>query len=159
MSKVDLKYLKDGSVGAAAQENIEAGLVLENCPILKLSWTSKYHGDPSVANYAFRIPCDTDECKKHGNPLFIPLGWGLLYKHSDNPNCNIHLSRDGSTMVIQANKAIKTNSLLTINKNSLAPITNTTPPKIQSEFSEEDLNDDEEFMKKMAMLLEKQNQS
>ena len=160
MSKVNLTYLKDGSVAAIAQENIEAGLVVENCPILKLSWPSNYQHDPSIRNFAFTEPCSTEDCVKHGSMMFIPLGWGMLYRQDDNPNCNIFLSDDRSTMVVQANQNIKPNSLLTINRNSITPGTNNTTEKVNGQqFVSEDLDDDEVFMAKMAKLLESQNQS
>lgn len=160
MSKVNLTYLQDGSVGAIAQESIEAGLVVENCPILKLDWPSKYHNDPSVVNFSFSIPCSTPECQKHGTTLFFPLGWGLLYKQSNDPNCNVYLSEDLSTMIVQANRDVAAGSLLTINKNSITPVSNNSNVSQQNsqDFSEKDLEDDEFFMRKMSGLLSSQDQ-
>lgn len=156
MSKVTLTYLQDGSIAAVAQENIEAGLVVENCPVLKLTWPVKYHSDPSIVNYAF-----IDKTHKDGGLFFFPLGWGMLYRQNTSPNCSISLSEDKTTLIIQANQDITAGNLLTIDKNSITPDSNNSAQRNKSGagFSEEDLGDDEEFMKKMAELLEKQNKS
>lgn len=158
--KVNLTYLQNGSIAAIAQESIEAGLVVENCPVLRLSWRSKYHNDPTIVNYFFKDPCNDIECVNHGNSLFVPLGWGLFYSQSDNPNCNVYLSEDFKTLVIQANKLIKSGELITINRNNIISLVNNvqSSQSVQS-FSSEDLEDDESFMKKMAVLLEQQNNS
>lgn len=159
MAKVNVTYLQDGSVATVAEESIEAGLVLEQCPVLKLIWRSNYHNDPAVKAFAFKIPCNSSDCKDHGDRLFFPLGWGMLYRQSSQPNCNIYLSDDESTMTVQANQDIKPGTLLTINKSSIkAPLVESLEAKTQG-FTEEDLGDDEDFMKKMANLIESQNNS
>jgi len=159
MAKVNVTYLQDGSVAAVSEEPIEAGIVLEQCPVLKLVWRSNYHNDPAIKTFAFKVPCVSSDCRDHGNVLFFPLGWGMLYRQSSQPNCNIYLSDDQSTMSVQANQDIKPGTLLTINKESIpAPLVESLNLKEQG-FTEADLGDDEDFMKKMATLLEKQNNS
>lgn len=160
MAKVNVTYLQDGSVATVAEEPIEAGIVLEQCPVLKLVWRSNYHNDPAIKAFAFKVPCNSSDCNDHGNALFFPLGWGMLYRQNSQPNCNIYLSDDQSTMTVQANQNIKPGTLLTINKESIpAPVTVQSLNPDTKEFAETDLGDDEEFMKKMATLIESQNNS
>ena len=83
----------------------------------------------------------------------------MLYRQNSQPNCNIYLSDDLSTMTVQANQNIKPGTLLTINKASIKSTLVESLAAKEQEFTEEDLGDDEEFMKKMASLIESQNNS
>ena len=73
--------------GMFAIDTIEEGEFIEESKLLKLEYRSKYTTDNVIKDYVWsnRI-CDCIECKEHGAFLYIPLGFGSQYNHSDTPN-------------------------------------------------------------------------
>lgn len=74
-------------LGIFAIEDIEEDELVERCPMIQMSWKSKYLGDPQIFNYLYsNSNCSCDDCKRHGNSMFMVLGYGMLYNHKDEPN-------------------------------------------------------------------------
>ncbi len=67
--------------GVFAGQKIQSGTVIEICPVLVISrkeW--KYLKNTRLANYVFHW--------KSGSSG-LALGYGSLYNHSENPNCEV----------------------------------------------------------------------
>jgi SET domain-containing protein len=74
-------------LGVFATENIEAGEIVERCPMIQMTWRSKYHGDSQISKYLYSDKsCDCMQCKIHGHHMFMVLGYGMIYNHQDEPN-------------------------------------------------------------------------
>ena len=73
--------------GVFARENINKGEVVERCPLIEMSYRSKYQLDPQIFAYMYaQPPCSCPECDKHGFVLHMALGYGMMYNHQDQPN-------------------------------------------------------------------------
>lgn len=84
--KIKLDYSQIHFRGVFATEDIESGEIIERCPLVNLDFRGKYHGDPQIWNYVYTNKCDCKECERHGPNLYMVLGYGMLYNHSDTPN-------------------------------------------------------------------------
>lgn len=74
-------------LGVFATDDIEAGEIIERCPMIQMTWRSKYHGDSQITKYLYSDKsCDCMQCKIHGHHMFMVLGYGMIYNHQDNPN-------------------------------------------------------------------------
>jgi SET domain-containing protein len=74
-------------LGVFATEDIKEGELIERCPMIEMGWKSRYVGDPQIFNYLYsNQSCKCDDCKKHGNAMYMVLGYGMLYNHRDIPN-------------------------------------------------------------------------
>lgn len=74
-------------LGVFATEDIEEGELVERCPMIQMAWKARYLGDPQIFNYLYsNNHCPCDDCKKHGNNMYMVLGYGMLYNHRDEPN-------------------------------------------------------------------------
>jgi SET domain-containing protein len=73
--------------GVFATRDIKEGQIIERCPLVPLSFRSKYHSDPQLYRYLYSQPtCPCDECKNHGFIFHMVLGYGMMYNHQDNAN-------------------------------------------------------------------------
>jgi SET domain-containing protein len=74
-------------LGVFATEDIEVGELIERCPMIQMTWRSKYHGDPQITKYLYSDKgCQCMTCKIHGHHMFMVLGYGMIYNHQDDPN-------------------------------------------------------------------------
>lgn len=74
-------------LGVFATEDIEEGELVERCPMIQMAWKSKYLGDPQIFNYLYsNSNCPCEDCKRHGNAMYMVLGYGMIYNHKDEPN-------------------------------------------------------------------------
>jgi SET domain-containing protein len=74
-------------IGVFATKDIEEGELIERCPMIQMGWKSNYQRDPQIFNYLYsNSHCPCDDCKRHGNSMFMVLGYGMLYNHRDEPN-------------------------------------------------------------------------
>ena len=82
-TKVEIRNSPIHGWGVFAKTVIFKGEVIEECPIYRLhghdDWT------PSLFdNYKFVYPCGTSG--NNVQEFVLPLGWGAVYNHSNNPN-------------------------------------------------------------------------
>lgn len=84
--KIKLDYSEIHNRGVFATEDIESEEIIERCPLVHLGFRGKYHGDPKIWEYVYTNRCDCKECEIHGSNLYMVLGYGMLYNHSDAPN-------------------------------------------------------------------------
>jgi SET domain-containing protein len=74
-------------LGVFAMQDIEKDELIETCPMIPLSWRSKYHGDTQIHNYCYpNASCDCERCSEDGPITYMVLGYGMLYNHQDEPN-------------------------------------------------------------------------
>jgi SET domain-containing protein len=74
-------------IGIFATEDIAEGELIERCPMIQMAWKSNYQRDPQIFNYLYsNSQCPCDDCKRHGNSMYMVLGYGMLYNHQDQPN-------------------------------------------------------------------------
>ena len=74
-------------LGVFATQDIAKDSIIERCPMVGLSWRSKYHGDSQIHRYLYTSGrCNCNECKIHGIRMFMVLGYGMIYNHQDDPN-------------------------------------------------------------------------
>jgi hypothetical protein len=95
-------------IGVFATEDIEEGDLVERCPMIQMGWKSKYQKDPQIFNYLYsNSNCPCDDCKKHGNTMFMVLGYGMLYNHQDQPNTKWNFNFKNLIGDVIATKPIK----------------------------------------------------
>jgi len=74
-------------LGVFATADIEVDEIIERCPMIQMTWRSKYHGDPQISKYLYSDKgCQCMQCKLHGHHMFMVLGYGMIYNHQDEPN-------------------------------------------------------------------------
>lgn len=72
--------------GVFAKEDIKAGDVIEECPVVILDGTHTSNKDWVLNRYAFTWGCSCNVCLTNGQSMCIPMGNGMIYNHSDEPN-------------------------------------------------------------------------
>jgi hypothetical protein len=81
MSKPEL------GLGVFATEDIKVGELIERCPMIQMTWRSRYLNDPTITKYMYSDSgCKCEHCKIHGHHMFMVLGYGMIYNHQDDPN-------------------------------------------------------------------------
>jgi SET domain-containing protein len=74
-------------LGVFATRDIKEGELVERCPMIQMAWKSNYLRDPQIFNYLYsNSNCKCEDCARHGNSMFMVLGYGMLYNHQDQPN-------------------------------------------------------------------------
>ena len=74
-------------LGVFATRDIKEGELVERCPMIQMAWKSNYLRDPQIFAYLYsNSKCPCEDCKRHGNSMFMVLGYGMLYNHKDEPN-------------------------------------------------------------------------
>jgi len=73
--------------GVFIEEDAEEGDLIESCPMIMMSWRHRYFGDPQIHRYLYQhTSCDCEECKRHGNRMYMVVGYAMIYNHQDDPN-------------------------------------------------------------------------
>ena len=72
--------------GVFASEDIKIGDLIEECPVVILDGTHNTNTDWVLNRYAFTWHCTCDVCQKNGQSMCFPMGNGMIYNHSDEPN-------------------------------------------------------------------------
>jgi SET domain-containing protein len=79
----------EAGIGVFATSDIVQGEIIERCPMIELGFRSRYHADPQLSKYVYNDKtCDCMQCKIHGHHMYMVLGYGMLYNHSDEPTTN-----------------------------------------------------------------------
>lgn len=158
-NKLIIKPSSIHGLGVFATADIKAHELVERCPMVKLGWRTNYINDPAIWTYCYMQPkCDCNDCKNHGNNMWMVLGYGMLYNHQDIPNTSWSFKYDESYTDLVSTKDIKAGEEIFVSyganyfknrkKIDIAnnkPLTTPTPAV--------ELEDDETFMKKVAALL------
>jgi hypothetical protein len=106
--KVEVRKSSVHGYGVFAKELIEKDELIEEAGMLKLGWRRHYHNDPVLNNYVWGDrSCKCNECEAHGNLLYLALGLGSLYNHSDNPNTSMHIEYALRLQTIKAKRNIE----------------------------------------------------
>ena len=106
--KIRVDYSGIEGIGVFATEDIGLGELIERCPMVPLSYRSRYHHDPQIYKYLYTQPvCPCSECKNHGFNFFMVLGYGMLYNHQDTPNTQWVFNYTKKIADVVATKEIK----------------------------------------------------
>lgn len=106
-SKIQMGYSPIHYRGIFATADIEAGELIERCPIVPLAWRTNYQKDPSIWAYCFTQSCPCEECKRHGGHFVMVLGYGQIYNHQDDNNADMKINMKEQIADVVAKKAIK----------------------------------------------------
>ena len=90
--KLEIRNSEVHGLGVFAKEKIISGETIEICRMLQLAWRMKYHSDSVLRDYSWINNCTCKECTTHGSYMYIALGYGSLYNHSDNPNTDMKIN-------------------------------------------------------------------
>lgn len=116
LNNVHVKESSTEGLGVFANHTIDNNSIIENCPIVPLAFRSRYHSDPQIYNYLFSSPdCECKECKNHGYNLYMILGCGMLYNHSDQHNAEIKFDFQNRTASVIAISSIDKDAEIFIN--------------------------------------------
>jgi len=109
-NKLYLKSAGHKGIGVFAKRDIKNNEIIEYCPCIKLGWRSNYHHDQKLLSYTFTDEsCDCEHCLKHGNLLFMPLGYGNIYNSADkeeNANLKYYIIQSSKVIIFIATKDI-----------------------------------------------------
>lgn len=97
-------------LGVFAAQDIKENDIVEFCHSLLLDYPFKYTTDKSIIRYAYSLNCSCDDCKKHGQKLMIPFGYGAIYNSADKEeekNCNFYILSKDKVIVYKAIRDIK----------------------------------------------------
>lgn len=75
--------------GVFASEDIAAGELIEEFPVIILDTTWPNNKDNVIQRYAMTWDCNCSICQKNGKSIAIMLGNGSIYNHSEKPNAYI----------------------------------------------------------------------
>jgi hypothetical protein len=75
--------------GVFANEDISAGDVIEEFPVLLLDTTWSNNKDQALHRYAMTWDCNCNICQKNGKSMAVMFGNGSIYNHSEKPNAYI----------------------------------------------------------------------
>lgn len=106
-TKIQIGYSPVHYRGIFATDDIEAGEIVERCPIVPLAWRMNYQKDPAVWAYCFTQVCPCEECKRHGGHFIMVLGYGQIYNHQDDNNADLKINMKDQIADVIAKKPIK----------------------------------------------------
>lgn len=99
--KIEIKESPVHGWGVFATQNIDKEEVIEVCPVLFLP-AKRGETNYVLIDYAFQWP----KTESWTN-FVIPLGYGCIYNHSDNPNANWTHDYENKTFIFFSIKPIK----------------------------------------------------
>jgi hypothetical protein len=115
-SKVLIKESPLHNQGVFASIDILIGETIEVAPLLQLGWRYQYHSDPILKKYLWiNNECNCKDCKINSPIVYIPLGYGSVYNHSDTPNVDVTADWINQTVTFKAKETILAGSELLIN--------------------------------------------
>jgi SET domain-containing protein len=98
--------------GVFAAADIPAHATLEECHHLKIS-SDDCRG--IIDDYVFGLEPDEDEEDDAAEYCSLPLGWGSIYNHSDDPNTGYRHDADRDLIVFHTVKRVKAGEQLFVN--------------------------------------------
>lgn len=106
-NKIKIQKSNLHNQGVFASKDILEGEIIEICPLLQLGWRSQYQSDPIVKNYMWvNKSCNCRDCKVNSYITYMPMGYGSLYNHSNEPNVSVEINWAEQTATFKALKTI-----------------------------------------------------
>lgn len=102
-NKIYIDKSKIHGYGVFANQIIEAGEIIEECPIYDLGIT-KGEPSPVLIDYRFNWP---QGAGSNWTKQVIPWGYGSLYNHSNTPNAYWRSNLENETFEFVASKTIE----------------------------------------------------
>lgn len=137
-NNTEIRNIEKDIFGVFATKDIDIFSEIEFIRCLELAHKSNYHNDPVVKARSKKYICYCEECKMHGNRIFLPTGHSNSYRITNNiNNANIEsfFISDQNLLIIYSIKEIKNSDELVIylkqedeskkDKNDLPPLTPT----------------------------------
>jgi hypothetical protein len=85
--KTEVRKSQVHGYGVFAKEPIEAGELIEEVKMLKLSLRKGHTHDQIINDYAWvNSACKCAKCEAEGPTNYMALGYGSIYNHSETPN-------------------------------------------------------------------------
>lgn len=106
INRVEYSKRPNGEFVVYSKTQFAKGEIVEICPIIIVGMEAK--AIPNLKNYIFEI-------EKSKNKFGVVLGYGSLYKHSENPNLNYAYNRSNRQMYFTAARPIQAQEELSIN--------------------------------------------
>lgn len=103
---------KEKGRGMFALRDIPAGSIIEVSPAITVAATSVVENGEAPDGYLLQWDADTE-----GEEFCMPLGYIMLYNHSDNPNVRLENDMEEYTITAFAARDIKEGEELTWNYN------------------------------------------
>jgi hypothetical protein len=97
-------------LGVFTTEDIKENQIVEFCHCLVLGYPQKYTTDKKILEYTYRTNCSCDDCKKHGQKLLIPFGYGSIYNSAEtkeDANCHWYIMFKNKVIIYKALRNIK----------------------------------------------------
>ena len=97
-------------LGVFTTQDIQENDVIEFCHSLILDYPAKYVTDKNIMRYAYSLNCSCDDCKKHGQKLMIPFGYGAIYNSAEKEeekNCDWYILSKSNVIIYKATRNIK----------------------------------------------------
>lgn len=108
MFNIEVKSSSTHGRGVFATKDFAAGETIEVAPVLVLTPEERIkYTDTLLDWYIFPWQNDDDAC--------VPLGYGMVYNHSNTPNADYDQNYTDRTMIYTALKSIKKGEEITIN--------------------------------------------
>jgi hypothetical protein len=93
--------------GVFAKVDILEEETVEVCPLLQLGWRMQYQNDPVAKKYIWsNTACNCNDCKMNSPIAYMPLGYGSLYNHSNEPNVKVDINWVEQTATFKAIRTI-----------------------------------------------------
>jgi hypothetical protein len=102
-------------IGVFAAKNFQTSETIETFPIVPLYFRTHYQGDIRILDYSVVKQCDCEECKRHGNVIYLRLGYGGIYNHQDVFNAELIMDYKNMIGTCVATKPIQVNDEIFIN--------------------------------------------
>lgn len=106
INRVEYSKRPNGEFVMYSKTQFAKGEIVEICPIIFVGVEAK--ALPNLKNYIFEI-------EKDKNKYGVVLGYGSLYKHSENPNIEYAYNRTNRQMYFSAARQIQAQEELSIN--------------------------------------------
>jgi hypothetical protein len=112
-AKSEIKTIDSKNCGVFAKENIASASLIEYAAGIPLAHKENYHHDPVILQRSKRFVCFCNECRNHGNSLFLFSGNFNGYRYSTNFN-----QSNADSFFVQESKLLIIYSLKEISKGS-----------------------------------------
>lgn len=102
--RLSIGWFGDIGMGVVANEDIESGIFVEVAPVIVCK-NSSISSDEEVFKYVIAW----------GDMLAVPLGWTMIYNHSDNNNCEFSTNIHDKLLAIMTTREIEKGEQVTVN--------------------------------------------
>lgn len=107
-------YVQNSDVhgrGVFANKLFSKDEIIEIFPLSPLAFRTRYQGDYGILTYGFiNDKCPCEECKRHGNVIYLGMGYSSIYNHQDSPNAQLSIDFSKLTGSVTALKNIEKDS-------------------------------------------------